>query len=188
MQSLLDKGAAQVRESSGRRLLPAHLKRVVEADPLFDFLNDIVKNIPDIEPSSEKSERAVKRRRESSGEPSPSRRRTAAASSSSASSADKAPKLSLSSPLPPASTSLADVKAEVKSEAKSEPDDVKSEPAEVKSEASEAKSEASEVKSEPAEVKSEPTEADSKPLVIAPVAVETMSLKLSEAADDDYDM
>jgi len=47
MQSLIDKACAETRSRNGKRLSVAHLKRTIETTDQFDFLKDVVADIPD---------------------------------------------------------------------------------------------------------------------------------------------
>ncbi|KAI9252836.1 histone-fold-containing protein [Phascolomyces articulosus] len=52
MQSLIDQACQETRQRNAKRLSAAHLKKTIETVEQFDFLKDVVANIPDpIEPS-----------------------------------------------------------------------------------------------------------------------------------------
>ncbi|KAI8384975.1 histone-fold-containing protein, partial [Radiomyces spectabilis] len=47
MQSLIDQACQETRLRNAKRLSVAHLKRTIETTEQFDFLKDIVANVPD---------------------------------------------------------------------------------------------------------------------------------------------
>ncbi|CEJ04882.1 DR1-associated protein 1 (negative cofactor 2 alpha) [Rhizopus azygosporus] len=54
MQSLIDQACQESRSRQAKRLTVAHLKKAIENVEQFDFLKDIVANIPDpLEPGEE---------------------------------------------------------------------------------------------------------------------------------------
>lgn len=57
LHDLLIKSAAVTQEKNGKSISPTHIKQCVMATPAFDFLTDIVKDIPDIEPDKPKRTR-----------------------------------------------------------------------------------------------------------------------------------
>jgi hypothetical protein len=61
MISLVTKSAAIAKNSSSKRVTASHLKKAIEADEQFDFLNDIVAKIPDVPESNAAKEGRRKR-------------------------------------------------------------------------------------------------------------------------------
>ncbi|KAI7852337.1 histone-fold-containing protein [Circinella umbellata] len=47
MQSLIDQACQETRQRNAKRLSAAHLKKTIETVEQFDFLKDVVANIPD---------------------------------------------------------------------------------------------------------------------------------------------
>ncbi|KAI9321299.1 histone-fold-containing protein [Dichotomocladium elegans] len=47
MQSLIDQACQEARQRNAKRLSAAHLKKTIETVEQFDFLKDVVANIPD---------------------------------------------------------------------------------------------------------------------------------------------
>ncbi|ORZ17361.1 histone-fold-containing protein [Absidia repens] len=47
MQSLIDQACNEARSRSAKRLTVAHLKKTIDTTEQFDFLKDIVANVPD---------------------------------------------------------------------------------------------------------------------------------------------
>ncbi|ORX50558.1 DNA polymerase epsilon subunit C [Hesseltinella vesiculosa] len=47
MQSLIDQACTEARDRNAKRLTVAHLKKTIETTEQFDFLKDIVADVPD---------------------------------------------------------------------------------------------------------------------------------------------
>ena len=68
MIAIVTKAAATARAASAKKVTAAHMKRVVEGEPQFDFLEDIMSKVPDGPPprkgdeDSEGAEGGKKRR------------------------------------------------------------------------------------------------------------------------------
>ncbi|XP_068681550.1 dr1-associated corepressor-like [Montipora capricornis] len=65
LQSLVERASEYTRSRNAKTMTPAHLKRCITSENQFDFLKDLVANVPDL-PSNEE---------EQDGEPKPKRKR-----------------------------------------------------------------------------------------------------------------
>lgn len=49
LEALLAKTVEETKAKETKKVTPAHLKKAIENEPKFDFLLDLVKNLPEIE-------------------------------------------------------------------------------------------------------------------------------------------
>ncbi|KAI8062558.1 histone-fold-containing protein [Gongronella butleri] len=61
MQSLIDQACGEARQRGAKRLTVSHLKKTIDTTEQFDFLKDIVANVPDPTDAMEEDKARVKK-------------------------------------------------------------------------------------------------------------------------------